>query len=109
MDIGKVAGMVSSNPRRYPRRVLRRRGGLAPGLDRARPPPRVEQYVELPGRVVEVQPSAHFVVELDTGQRLLAHLAGRLRRNRIRIVLGDRVTVAVSAYDPKRGRIVYRA
>jgi translation initiation factor IF-1 len=69
---------------------------------------REEQYVELAGRVVEVLPAGMFRVELQAGSRVLAQIAGRLRRNRIRIVLGDIVTVAVSAYDPRRGRITYR-
>jgi translation initiation factor IF-1 len=71
-------------------------------------PEREEQYVELQGRVIEVLPSGLFRVELEGGAIVLAHISGRLRRHRIRIVLGDRVAVAVSAYDPRRGRIVYR-
>jgi translation initiation factor IF-1 len=70
---------------------------------------REEQYVELPGRVTEVLPAAMFRVAIQgTDGNVLAHLAGRLRHNRIRVVLNDRVTVAVSVYDPRRGRIVYR-
>jgi translation initiation factor IF-1 len=73
------------------------------------PTPGREEHVELSGRVIEVLPGGMFRVELEGGHRVLAYLGGRLRRHRIRIVLGDRVTVAVSAYDPRRGRIVYRA
>ena len=47
-------------------------------------------------------------VKLDNGHEVLAKLAGKVRRHRIRVVLGDRVTVAVSPYDPTRGFIVYR-
>lgn len=68
-----------------------------------------EEHVEIVGKVIEVLPSGMFRVELAGGHRLLAYLGGRLRRHRIRVVLGDRVTVAVSAYDPSRGRIIYRA
>ncbi len=60
------------------------------------------------GTVLEALPSTHFRVELDDGEIILCHLAGKLRRFRIKILTGDRVTVEVSPYDLKRGRIVYR-
>ena len=62
----------------------------------------------LEGKVTEPLPNAMFRVELDNGHEVLAKLAGKVRRHRIRVVLGDRVTVAVSPYDPTRGFIVYR-
>jgi len=60
------------------------------------------------GTVVETLPSLHFKVRLDNGQEALCHLAGRMRMFRIKILSGDRVTVEMSPYDEKRGRIVYR-
>ena len=60
------------------------------------------------GQVIETLPSLHFRVRLDSGEEILAHLAGKLRLYRIKILLGDRVTVEVSPYDEKKGRIVYR-
>jgi len=60
------------------------------------------------GIVVEALPSTHFKVKLENGEEILAHLAGKLRINRIKILLGDKVTVEMSPYDNKRGRIVYR-
>ena len=51
----------------------------------------------------------NFKIEVQGGHMVLAHLAGRMRRNRIRVVLGDQVTVSVSPYDPSRGLITYRA
>ncbi len=60
------------------------------------------------GQVIEALPSTHFRVKLENGQELLCHLAGKLRMYRIKILPGDRVTVEVTPYDPKRGRIVYR-
>ncbi len=60
------------------------------------------------GIVIETLPSIHFRVKLDSGEEILAHLAGKLRLHRIRILPGDRVTVEMSPYDEKRGRIVYR-
>lgn len=60
------------------------------------------------GIVLEALPSTHFKVELEDGKEIIAHLAGRLRVHRIKILPGDRVTVEISGYDEKRGRIVYR-
>ena len=51
----------------------------------------------------------NFKVEVDGGHSVLAQLAGNMRRNRIRVVLGDHVTVSVSPYDPTRGLITFRA
>jgi translation initiation factor IF-1 len=66
------------------------------------------EHVELQGKIVEVLPAGMFRVELETSHKVLAYLAGKLRKHRIRVVLGDRVTVALSPYDPTRGMIVYR-
>ena len=60
------------------------------------------------GQVIESLPSAHFRVKLDDGKEALCHLAGKLRIYKIKILPGDRVTVEISPYDEKRGRIVYR-
>ncbi len=68
-----------------------------------------DDHVQLEGSVVEIAAGGNFRVEVTGGHLVLAQLAGRMRRNRIRVVLGDRVTVAVSPYDPTRGLIVFRA
>jgi len=60
------------------------------------------------GTVIETLPSLNFRVKLGDGEEILAHLSGRLRLNRIKILSGDKVTVEISPYDQKRGRIVYR-
>lgn len=60
------------------------------------------------GTVLEALPSIHFRVKLDDGQEIIAHLAGKLRIYRIKVLPGDKVTVEMSPYDEKRGRIVYR-
>ena len=60
------------------------------------------------GQVIEALPSTHFRVKLDDGREILAHLAGRLRIRRIKVLPGDRVTVEMNPYDQNRGRIVYR-
>lgn len=60
------------------------------------------------GVVLESLPSTNFRVKLDDGREVLCHLAGKLRMYRIKILPGDKVTVEMSPYDEKRGRIVYR-
>ena len=60
------------------------------------------------GTIIEALPSTHFKVRLEDGQEVLCHLAGKLRMFRIKILPGDNVTVEMSPYDEKRGRIVYR-
>lgn len=60
------------------------------------------------GQVIEALPSTHFKVKLSDGAEVLCHLAGKLRMYRIKILPGDQVTVEMSPYDSKRGRIVYR-
>jgi len=62
----------------------------------------------LEGKVIEALPSAVFRVQIDSGQEILAHIAGRLRVNRIRILPGDRVRVELTPYDLTRGRITRR-
>lgn len=60
------------------------------------------------GTILETLPSTHFKVKLDEGQEIMAHLAGKLRMFRIKILPGDRVQVEMSPYDETKGRIVYR-
>lgn len=60
------------------------------------------------GEVQEALPSFQFRVKLDDGQEILAYVSGKLRMHKIRILPGDSVTVEMSPYDSKRGRIVYR-
>ena len=67
-----------------------------------------EDKVEFEGEVVEALPNAMFRVQLDNGHEVLGHVAGKMRRFRIRILPGDRVRVEVSPYDLNRARIVYR-
>ncbi len=60
------------------------------------------------GRVTEAFPNAVFEVELENGHKILAHISGKLRMHYIRILPGDKVTVEISPYDLKRGRITWR-
>jgi translation initiation factor IF-1 len=67
-----------------------------------------EEPIKTEGRIVEALPNTQFMVELENGHRILAHIAGKMRKNFIRIVPGDRVTVEITPYDLTKGRIVYR-
>lgn len=68
-----------------------------------------DDVIEMQGIVIEALPNAMFDVELESGQRILAHISGKLRMNFIRILPGDKVTVELSPYDLSRGRITWRA
>ena len=67
-----------------------------------------EDSIEVTGTVIEKFPSGKFSVQLEQDRVVLAHLAGRLRRNRIRVLAGDRVTLELSPYDLTKGRITFR-
>jgi translation initiation factor IF-1 len=67
-----------------------------------------EEGIEVEATVVETLPNAMFKVELENGHQALAHISGKMRKHFIRILPGDKVRVELSAYDPNRGRIVYR-
>jgi len=67
-----------------------------------------EEKVELEGEVVEAFRGLSFRIKLDNGHETLGYLAGKMKRYRIRVFLGDRVKVELSPYDLTRGRIVYR-
>ncbi|SHI77631.1 translation initiation factor IF-1 [Lutispora thermophila] len=67
-----------------------------------------QDVIEVEGKVVEALPNANFMVELENGHQVLAHISGKLRMNFIRILPGDKVTVELSPYDLTRGRITWR-
>ena len=67
-----------------------------------------EDKIELEGKVVEALPNTQFLVELENGHQILAHVSGKIRMYYIRILPGDRVTVELSPSDLTRGRITYR-
>jgi translation initiation factor IF-1 len=67
-----------------------------------------EEMLEFEGTIIEVLPDGQFRVELDNGHPVLAYLAGRMKKNRIRAIAGDKVTVEMSPYDLARGRINFR-
>ena len=68
-----------------------------------------DEYINAEGVVVDVLPGTMFRVKLPNGHLLLAHISGKMRKNFIRIVPGDKVTVEISPYDLTKGRITFRA
>ena len=67
-----------------------------------------KQAIEVEGTVSETLPNAMFRVDLPNSHKVLAHVSGKIRMNRIKVLLGDRVLVELSPYDLARGRITYR-
>ncbi len=67
-----------------------------------------KDVIEVEGRVIEALPNTIFLVELENGHQITAHISGKLRMNYIRILPGDKVNLELSPYDLTRGRIVWR-
>lgn len=68
-----------------------------------------EENIEMQGTVIDTLPNTTFRVELENGHVVTAHISGKMRKNYIRILTGDVVTVQLTPYDLSKGRIVYRA
>lgn len=67
-----------------------------------------KEFIEVKGEVIELMPAASFKVVLENGHEILAHLSGKMRMNRIRLLPGDTVKVQMSPYDLNKGRITFR-
>jgi translation initiation factor IF-1 len=67
-----------------------------------------EELLEMRGQVVELLPNAMFRVRLENDHEILGHTAGKMRKNRIRVLVGDEVLVELTPYDLTKGRITYR-
>jgi translation initiation factor IF-1 len=67
-----------------------------------------EELIELEGLVTEILPDTRFRVQLDNGHAIVAYTAGRMKKNRIKTLAGDRVTVEMSPYDLEKGRVIFR-
>ncbi|QQS13461.1 MAG: translation initiation factor IF-1 [Rhodospirillales bacterium] len=67
-----------------------------------------EDLIEFAGTVTELLPNAMFRVRLDNDHSILAHTAGKMRKNRIRVLAGDKVSVEMTPYDLTKGRIIFR-
>jgi translation initiation factor IF-1 len=91
-----------------------RRGATASSVQRVGPANRKdhnvpkEELLEFEGLVTEILPDARFRIQLDNGHQLVAYTAGRMKKNRIKTLAGDRVTVEVSPYDLEKGRLIFR-
>jgi translation initiation factor IF-1 len=68
-----------------------------------------EDAIQMEGRVIDTLPNTTFKVQLNNGHVVIAHISGKMRKNYIRILTGDAVTVELTPYDLTKGRIVYRA
>jgi translation initiation factor IF-1 len=68
-----------------------------------------EDQIEMEGTVAETLPNTMFRVKLDNGHLVTAHISGKMRKNYIRILTGDRVVVEMTPYDLTKGRIIFRA
>ena len=67
-----------------------------------------KDFIEMKGEVIELMPSTTFKVRLENGHEILAHLSGRMRMNKIKLLPGDYVRLEISPYDLTKGRITYR-
>ncbi len=67
-----------------------------------------EDYIEMEGTVIDNLPNTTFKVELENGHVVTAHISGKMRKNYIRIMKGDKVTVQLTPYDLSKGRISFR-
>jgi translation initiation factor IF-1 len=81
-----------------------RRQSIGAGLRVAK-----EEHIEMEGTITETLPNTLFRVKLDNGHVVTAHISGKMRKNYIRILTGDRVTVQLTPYDLTKGRITFRA
>ena len=68
-----------------------------------------EDSIEMQGTILETLPNTMFRVELENGHVVIAHISGKMRKNYIRILTGDKVTVPLTPYDLSKGRIVFRS
>lgn len=67
-----------------------------------------KDFIEVQGEVAELLPAGTFKVQLENGHNVLAHLSGKMRLNKIRLLPGDKVKVQMTPYDLTKGRIIYR-
>ncbi len=86
----------------------RKVGGRGRSENRQKGNETTQDSIRTEGVVLEARPNTTFLVQLDAGPEILAHVGGKMRRHYIRILPGDRVVVEISTYDPEKGRIVYR-
>jgi translation initiation factor IF-1 len=99
-----VFGAIIARPARRPAKRRKPASSRVERVDESQKQPMIEMF----GTIKQVYPSTTFGVELENGHEVLAHIAGRLRRHHIKLLLGDRVELEISPYDLTKGRIIYR-
>ena len=67
-----------------------------------------EDNIVMEGKILELLPNATFRVQLENGHEIIAYISGKMRKNRIKILAGDAVTVELTTYDLSKGRVIYR-
>jgi translation initiation factor IF-1 len=67
-----------------------------------------EELIEFLGEVIEILPNAMFRIKLENDHMIIGHTSGKMRKNRIRVLLGDKVTVEMTPYDLTKGRVIHR-
>jgi translation initiation factor IF-1 len=67
-----------------------------------------EELIEMQGAVTEILPDSRYRVKLDNGHELIAYTGGKMRKHKIRILAGDKITIEMSPYDMDKGRIIFR-
>lgn len=67
-----------------------------------------KDFLEVDGEVIELLPAGSFKIRLENGHEIMGHLSGRMRMNRIRIIVGDKVKIEMTPYDLTKGRVTYR-
>jgi translation initiation factor IF-1 len=67
-----------------------------------------DELIQFEGLVTEILPDARYRVQLDAGREVVAYTAGKMKKNRIKTLVGDRVTVEMSPYDLRKGRLIFR-
>ena len=92
---------------RYMRTLLTARAAVGSSKDQGSRMAK-EELLEFPGTVSEVLPNATFRVKLENDHEIIAHTAGKMRKNRIRVSAGDKVLVEMTPYDLTKGRITFR-
>lgn len=97
---------MGHSPSLFTGQALGRRGFSIFGLKERRLAK--EELLEMRGRVAELLPNAMFRVRLENDHEILGHAAGKMRKNRIRVLVGDEVLVELTPYDLTKGRITYR-
>ena len=67
-----------------------------------------EELIQFDGEILELLPNAHFRIKLENDHEIMGHTSGRMRKNRIRILVGDKVRVEMTPYDLTKGRVIHR-